>query len=37
MRLDDCDLAGIDVIPAAPFTRCAPEEEWVEALKKIES
>lgn len=33
MRMDECDLAGIDVISAAPFTRSAPEEEWVDALK----
>jgi hypothetical protein len=32
MRLDHCDLAGIDVISAAPFVRNAPEEEWVNAL-----
>src|SRR5712692_416490 len=33
MRLDDCDLAGIDVVSAAPLVRSAPEEEWVNALK----
>ncbi len=34
MRLDDCDLANINAVSAAPFTRSAPEEEWMEALKE---
>lgn len=33
MRLDDCDLDGIDAVSTAPFQRNAPEEEWVTAAK----
>ena len=33
MKLDDCDLDGIDVISMAPFERDAPEEEWVNAAR----
>jgi len=32
MRLEDCDLDGIDVVSAAPFERNAPEDDWVQAL-----
>src|ERR1700680_4455489 len=31
MRLDDCDLDGIDFVSAAPLTRNTPESEWVSA------
>src|ERR1700722_3100206 len=33
MKLDDCDLNGIDAISMAPFQRNAPEDEWVDAAK----
>ena len=29
MKLDECDLDGIDVVSAAPFERNAPEQEWL--------
>jgi hypothetical protein len=33
MRLDDCDLDGIDAVSTAPFQRNAPEEEWTNAAE----
>jgi hypothetical protein len=33
MRLDECDLDGIDLVSMAPFQRNTPEEEWVSAAK----
>jgi hypothetical protein len=32
MQLEDCDLASINTISMAPFTRSAPEEDWVKAF-----
>jgi len=31
MRLDACDLDGVDFVSIAPFERNSPEEEWVNA------
>jgi hypothetical protein len=31
MRLDQCDLDGIDAVSGAPFERNAPEDEWLDA------
>jgi hypothetical protein len=31
MRIDECDLEGIDFISAAPFQRAVPEDEWLNA------
>lgn len=33
MRLDQCDLDGVDVIVSAPFQRTAPEDDWQEAVQ----
>lgn len=34
MKLDGCDLNGIDAISMAPFERNVPEDEWVNAAKE---
>jgi len=33
MKLDGCDLEGIDAVSTAPFQHNAPEEEWLNAAK----
>lgn len=33
MRIDQCDLDGIDAISAAPLVRNAPEDDWVKATE----